>query len=113
LLLSELSDVEVIILRAYTMDHGEEAEEFFEKHQQVVSGPIVTMESARDEINKEIIHKTHRAFLARLGLLRPHFMGLKKGELPQFDKSTGTFKTNNYQITPLGRLLLRHIDLIE
>lgn len=113
-LLSELNDIEVIILRGHhVMDSREETEKFYRKHQNVIMEPIVEMGASKEARDKQIIYKTHKSNLVKLELLKPSFINLKKGELPEFDKNTGAFKTNSHHITPLGSLLLRHIDLIE
>jgi hypothetical protein len=46
-------------------------------------------------------------------LLRPKYKKPKKGELPEFDEKTGTLKFSGYDVTSLGKLLLRYIDIAE
>jgi len=45
-----------------------------------------------------------------MGLLKARFKKPKRGELPAFDDKTGMIKAQGYEITGLGRLLLRSID---
>jgi hypothetical protein len=58
----------------------------------------------------EIVHRSFKAHLVRLGLLKIIFQKPKKGELPEFDEKTGMIKAKRHGITSLGRLLIRRID---
>tara|TARA_R110000868_G_scaffold411644_1_gene706668 strand:- start:1758 stop:2453 length:696 start_codon:yes stop_codon:yes gene_type:complete len=113
-ILGQLNDLEVIILKSYTLHHGEpESEEFFKIHQDSLQPPGAFVGSTQEDLDKQVLHQTHKAHLANLGLLRPGFKRAKKGELPEFDDKTGMIKANGYSVTPLGRLLLRSIDQIN
>lgn len=110
-LLGELNDAELIILQSYglTLD-PEAAQEFVERHQETIRGPLAFMGSPQSEADRRAVHETYRARLARLGLLRATYKKPKKGELPEWDLKTGMIKAKGYEVTPLGRLLLRKID---
>lgn len=69
------------------------------------------MGSTQAELDKHAIYMSYTDHLVRLGLLRPRFRKPKKGELPEFDEKTGMLKASGYDVTPLGRLMLRYIDL--
>ncbi|MCQ4317173.1 hypothetical protein EA797_03955 [Stutzerimonas zhaodongensis] len=113
-ILGQLNDLEIIILKSYTLHHGEpDSEEFFKIHQDSLQPPDAFLGSTQEDLDKHVLHQTHKTHLASLGLLRPGFKRTKKGELPEFDDKTGMIKANGYSISPLGRLLLRSIDQIN
>ena len=110
-MLGELNDLEVLILKSHTMYRGQqEHQEFWETHEGALTPPMAYMGSSQEEIDKHTIYQTHRLHLANLGLLKPRFKKPKRGELPEFDEKTGMIKAQGYDITALGRLLLRCID---
>lgn len=109
--LGELNDIEVLILKSHTMYHGQpEHEEFWKSHKSALTPPLAHMGSTQEEIDKHTIYQTHHLHLANLGLLKTRFKKPKRGELPEFDDKTGMIKAQGYDITGLGRLLLRSID---
>ena len=110
-ILGELNDLEVLILKSQTMYRSQpEYQEFWKKHESALTPPIAHMGSSQEEIDKHTIYQTHKLHLANLGLLKPRFKKPKRGELPEFDDKTGMIKAQGYDITGLGRLLLRSID---
>lgn len=113
-ILGQLNDLEIIILKSYTLHQGDpDSEEFWKIHQDSLHPRSAYLDSTQKDVDKHVIHQTHKTHLASLGLLRPGFKRAKKGELPEFDDKTGMIKANGYSITPLGRLLLRSIDQIN
>jgi hypothetical protein len=110
-LLGELNDIEVIILNSHERFHMDD-QEFFEKHKAILTSPPAHLGSSQEEVDKATIYQTYKHHLARLGLLRQRFKKPGRGELPEFDEKTGILKASGYDITPLGRLLLRYIDLL-
>lgn len=108
-LLGEINDVEVIILKFHSMSSGKQ-QEFWKKHREVVTGPAVHLGSSQEEVDKHAIYETYTMSLAHLGLLRIRFKKPKRGELPEFDEKTGMMKGSGYNITSLGRLLIRSLD---
>ena len=108
-LLGEINDIEVIILKSYSI-YGAEHQEFWENHKEVLTVPAAYLGASQEEIDKHAIYETYKANLAHLGLIRIKFKKPKRGELPEFDEKTGMVKANGYDITSLGRLLLRSID---
>lgn len=110
-ILGELNDLEVLILNSHTKYHGKpEHKEFWEAHEDALTLPRTHMGSSQEEIDKHTIFQTHRVHLANLGLLKMRFKKPKRGETPEFDEKTGMIKAQGYDITGLGRLLLRSID---
>jgi hypothetical protein len=58
------------------------------------------------------MHGSYQNHLLQLGLLTNTYRKPKSGELPEFDDRTGTLKGSGRSLTPLGRLLLRTIDVL-
>lgn len=54
---------------------------------------------------------SYKEHLTGLGLLRQRYETDMKTKEPVFDNYTGAQKVRGYDITPLGKLLLRHIGL--
>jgi len=109
-LLSELNDAEIIMLQSYSI-HPNERNEYFEKHKNVLTPPPAILGSSPDVIDDQAIYDAQKSHLERLGLLRRRFKKPRRGELPEFDDKTGMVKAQGYEITSLGRLLLRNIGL--
>lgn len=113
-LLSELNDIEILILKSKSMHQGDrEFSEFWTKHERVLIPPPATFDATQDEIDKNTVFQSHKTHLKNLGLIQPRYKKLKKGELPEFDEKTGMIKAQSDEITPLGRLLLVSIDQLE
>ena len=109
LLLGELNDVEVLILKSHSGSIAEQ-QEFRMRYQDALAVPYTSLASSREQIDKHAIYEAYRANLTRLDLLKIRFQTPKRGELPEFDEKTGMVKAQGYDITSLGRLLLRSID---
>ena len=92
-LLGEINDVEVITLMGYSM-HGVEQQDFWEKHRDILIGEPLRFPSSREKVDQDAIYKTYRANLVRLDLL----------------ESKIQLSSQSYEITSLGRLLLRSVD---
>lgn len=109
-LLSEMNDAEVIMLQSYSI-HPQDREEYFDKHRNVLTPPMATLGSSPEVIDDKAVFDAQKNHLERLGLLRARFKKPRKGEWPEFDDKTGMAKAQGYEITSLGRLLLRSIGL--
>lgn len=109
-LLGQLDDAELIMLRSYGVPH-EQRREFVDRHEAVVRGPSAHLGSDQEELDRATIHEASRRRLRDLGLIRLRFKKPKRGALPEFDEKTGMMKASGNQITPLGRMLLRRLDL--
>ena len=108
-LLGELNDVEVLILKSYSMTIAKQAE-FRIRYQDTLTVPYVSLGSSQEQVDKHAIYEAYCANLTRLDLLKMRFQKPKRGELPEFDEKTGMVKAQGYEITSLGMLLLRSID---
>ncbi len=109
-LLRELDDDQIIILTAHLSKNMFD-DDFQERNQHILYGPAVHMQSSREEMDQATMIELAKAQLISLGLLRPRFKNIKKGEIPEFDSKTGTIKRQSLDISPLGRLVLRRIGI--
>lgn len=110
-ILCELNDLQILILKLKSLEGKQPKHaEFWDTHKNALTTPLALASSSQTEIDKYTIYITHEFHLANLGLLRGIFNVPKKGELPEFDENTGMIKSRRYEITNLGRLLLRCID---
>ena len=71
------------------------------------------MRSSRGEIDKETLQMSYDMHLARIQLLEPRYSLDTRTKLPQFDSRTGAQKVSGYELTRLGRLLLRQLGISE
>jgi hypothetical protein len=114
-LLGQLSDNEIITLFSYTQKcrilGGND--EFTERHKDILRRPNTYVGSSQEDRDKETMYDTYREKLVRLDLIKRTFKEPKKGQLPEFDKKTGMIKTKGYQLTSLGRIFLKYIDMEE
>lgn len=109
-LLSELNDVQIILLKYRAIRHTELSREYYDAHKGILQAPAVHMGSPQTEIDDKTIIESYRDHLVRLGLLEQEFTKPKRGEAPEYDLKTGMIKAKGYKATRLGHLLLRMID---
>jgi hypothetical protein len=107
-LLASLNDIEVMFLIMYGRFEMHD-NSYMEKHIDVLRLKPATLGSSQEDIEKSIVQETYKSHLAELGLVRPRFEKPKKGEYPEFDEKTGKMKASGYELTPLGRMLLKYI----
>jgi hypothetical protein len=110
-LLGQVNDAELIMLQSYTraMQYDQA---WREKHDAVLHSRPAYIGAAQDDLDQATLQQQFREHLAQLGLLTRRVKSWKKGELPEFDEKTGLPKSSGYEITALGRLLLRRIDVL-
>ena len=116
--LGEINDIEVFVLKFYSMKTIGEKEELQKKHPDILTEqhvyPRLYIGAPQEEVDRYAIYENYRTNLIRLGLIKPNFwLSTSRGELPEFDEDTGMVKASGYDITPLGKLLLRSIDQSE
>ncbi|MGA6827959.1 hypothetical protein ACO9S2_10135 [Nitrospira sp. NS4] len=111
-LLSALNDTEIIILRSHAK-HPKRDAEFWDRHKKVLEPRLATHGSPQEVLDEVAIYESYTQHLVGLGLLCNSFELFRQGEIPEFDKRTGMPKASGQDITNLGRLLLRSIDLIK
>lgn len=112
LLLREVDDDQIIILCSYLQRYSDD-ESFRETHNDILEPPAPHMQSDQDELDRDTMYQLAKQQLVALGLLRPTFKNTKKGDVPEFDRNTGTIKASYTSVSPLGRLLLRRINLAD
>jgi len=101
-LLKEINDIEIIWLRYYLVPTIGGDTEFRNKHKDVLESIIPTLGSTQEERDKAAIQKSYKEHLSILGLLEKK-ISIKIGG------STNELETKGYEITPLGKLLLKQI----
>lgn len=112
-LLDEINDLEVIWLRSYLDPTIGSDEDFRARHRGVLAPVGVSMGSSQAEIDKETLQDSYKEHLRQLGLLRERYRTDSRTKMPEFDQSTGGLKVAGYEITPLGRLLLRQVGFAD
>ncbi len=111
-LLGEINDIEVIWLRAYFGWHwGERDGEFHRRHAVILAPAVAYLGSSQEEHERASMQESYKLHLESLGLLKSRIQFDNKTKLPEFDKNEG-FKKSGYEITPLGQLLIRYIDMV-
>jgi len=108
-ILGEVNDIEIIWLR-YFLDPVLNGDyEFRAKHGTVLEPVTPTLGSDQATLDKHALQQNYLQHLVSLGLLeRTLDVDLKTGQ-PIFDRFSHDWKRKGLHVTPLGRLLLRHI----
>ncbi|MDD2368128.1 MAG: hypothetical protein PHQ90_02425 [Sulfuricurvum sp.] len=101
-LLKELNDIEIIWLRFYLNPLMNSDKEFRQLHSNVLKTVIPTLGGSKEDIDKEAIQNSYKEHLATLGLLKKN-ISIKIGG------NTNELETKGYEITSLGKLLLKQI----
>ncbi|CCK81145.1 hypothetical protein [Desulfobacula toluolica] len=113
-LLQELNDQEIIWLRFYLFPTMGGDEEYRNKHRNVLDPIPVTLGTTDEKIiKKAALQNSYREHLERIGLIRSHYRLDRNTKIPEFDKFTGKPSVAYRDLTALGRLVLKQIDLIE
>lgn len=112
-LLGQINDVEVIILASHdSMRDPQRDPEFWERHKAALTPRAPHMRSSERELDEAAIYNSYEHHLVQLQLLKPSFgFPPRRGEIPEFDRQTGTIKSSGIDLTWLGKLLLRRIDM--
>ena len=110
-ILASITDDQLIILTSYL--HKNRTQEYQQLHSSVLTPEPPTVGSSEETRDQWTIFQLARQQLVTLGVLQLDFVRPRRGELPEFDISTGTIKARGHALTSLGRLLLRQIGLAE
>jgi len=110
-ILGEISDVEVIWLRYYLVTTKGADDAYRAKHTSILTPLTVYPRAPSDIRDKAALQYNYKERLCQLGLLERRYETDPQTHLPIFDSLTGNAKVHGYQITALGRLLLRQIGL--
>ena len=87
---------------------------FHEQHAEVLNGPRVHYGSSKEDQEKAALHRGYKHDLCRLGLLQERFQVDGRTKELSYRKS-GNYavpELAGYEITGLGRLLLKSIDML-
>ena len=112
-LLSELNDSEVIWLRSYLHPTVGGDEEYREKHSNILKPAVAYIGAPDIELDKAALQNSYREHLERLGLIKSNHRFDRKTGMPEFDNFSGRPKVSYRDITRLGKMLLKQINLIE
>ncbi|MDR4468847.1 MAG: hypothetical protein MRJ68_11210 [Nitrospira sp.] len=113
-LLGQINDVEIIILASHDiMRHPQRDPEFWERHKAALTPRAPHSGSSEREMDEASIYNSYKQHLLQLQLIKPSFgFSFRRGEMPDFDRETGTIKASGIDLTWLGKLLLRRIDMV-
>lgn len=111
-LLGEINDIEIIWLRSYMGPTLNTDKEFRNRHAKILSPVAANFGSTQEELDQEALQESYKLHLERLGLLRSKIRFDTKTKLPEFDKKDG-FKKLGFEITAMGRLLIRYINAVD
>jgi hypothetical protein len=112
-ILEEINDIEIIWLRFYLEPVLDGDEAFRTKHASILEPVMATMADPPKVHDKEALQTSYQERLVQLGLLRHCYSTDFKTKMPEFDSFTGALKIRGYEISLLGRLLLKHIGLAK
>jgi hypothetical protein len=110
-ILGEINDVEVIWLRFYLVATIGGDKDYREKHESVLKPAIACIGAPQEDLDKSALQESYKEHLGQIGLLECRYDTDIRTRQPVFDSFTGGLKVRGYQITLLGKLLLRHIGL--
>jgi hypothetical protein len=112
-MLSEINDIEVIWLRYHLVPGIRVDKEFREKHVHIIEPIIDRFTDPQIVHDKKAIQDSYKEHLAQLGLLDTKYDLDKETRTPRYDSGTGAPKIRGFQLSRLGRLLLRYIGFSE
>jgi len=108
-ILDEINDIEVVWLRSYLGRSTNSGNEFREMHQNLLQPLATSTRSSQKEFDKEALQQSYKEHLMQLGLLKHRYTVDSKTKSPKYNSSTGAPEVSSYDITSLGKLLLRQI----
>ena len=109
--LGELNDIEIIWLKSHDFMIANQ-KEFFEKHRAILETVMASVVDPPEVIDKEAIQNSYQDHLAQFELLEIRYRVDRKTRLPVYN-AVGKLQIDKYEITLLGRALLRYIGLSE
>jgi hypothetical protein len=110
-ILGEINDVEMVWLRFYLHPTMGGDDEFRGKHEEILKPVGAYLGSPQADLDKNTLNNSYKEHLAQLGLLEARFQMDLGTHTPVLDRRTGSPKVQGYEITSLGRLLLREVGL--
>lgn len=112
-ILGEINDVEVIWLASHQFESFGEGEAFWNRHKEVLEPVAAAMNAPQEEIDKETLQESYKEHLTQLGLLQVRYRMDPRTKQPEFDTWTGAQKVQGHGLSPLGRLLLRQLGVLQ
>jgi hypothetical protein len=109
-LLGQVNDAELIILQSHTRTARHDPE-WVAQHESTLRLRVAFIGSSQADLDEAATHKQYKEHLAQLGLLEAR-VRLVKGA-PEYDSQSGRPKISSYDLTTLGRLFLRRIDVLQ
>ena len=110
-ILGEINEIEIVWLRFHLFPYMNGDDEFRAKHGTILEPVAAHLGSDQITLDRNALQKNYLQHLVSLGLLeRPLYVD-SKTNLPVFDKMSRDWRRQSHNVTPLGRLLLRHIGL--
>ena len=110
-ILDQINDIEIIWLRYYREQTTGADAGFRQKHAEILQPSSTALDSPQEEVDKETLQESYKEHLSQLNLLQHTYEVDMRTEKPEFDSWSGKQKVQGYEITALGRLLLREIGL--
>lgn len=113
-ILGQLSDSEIVLLRGSlprTRGEYDLDTEFQTKHGKLLATKPIHMNSPEEDLEDDALKTSYRQHLYDLALIRQRFRKPGRGEVPEFDDKTGMMKSSGSEVTRLGKMLLRFLDL--
>lgn len=110
-ILDQINDIEIIWLRAYREPTLGGDEDFRRKHAKVLDPAMATLASSQTELDNHTLQESYKEHLSQLDLLERKYVTDIRTRKPEFDEWSGKQKVRGYEITSLGRLLVREIGL--
>jgi len=110
-ILGEINDIEVIWLRSYLTPTIGGDTGFRERHKEILKSVIATIGASQNILDKSALQYSYKEHLTQFGLLKYRYQTNIRTKQPEFDTFTGGLKVSGYEITLLGKLLLRQIGL--
>jgi hypothetical protein len=108
-ILGEINDIEVVWLKFYLVAGLPGDEDFRRKHADILQIPQAYMGAPQDVLDKNALKDSYLQHLAKLGLLEETYATIPQARTRH--PVTGAPTVLGYQLTRLGKLLLRHIGL--
>ena len=108
-ILSSLNDMEVLLVLAYADMPPMGTGHIWETHSELTPMPV-TNSASSEIIEASLMNSAYKNTLEEKGLIKEHFPFVRRGELPEFDRVAGKFKSSGYQITPFGRMFAQWLQ---
>ncbi len=108
-LLGEINDIEAIWLRSYLQPTIGGDEEFRAANRDLLTPRHAMMGASQVDVDQATLQRSYKEHLAQLGLLKERYRVDSQTKMPVFDRMDGRPEANGYELTRLGRLLLRQV----